>query len=330
MPEEETKTVSVVVPQHQEPERIDKFLTQFLPDCSRAYIQTLIASAHVLVDGRPVKASHKVMPHEKIEISLKRRPGSELVPQDIPLNIVHEDDDLIVVNKPAGMVVHPAYANYDGTLVNALLHHYKSGLSGLSGPDRPGIVHRLDKDTSGLLVIAKSDSIHAALAKQFARKQATRKYLAVVWGTPDPPAQSVRTFLARSEADRRKMTVVPDGGKWAVTHLQVQKVFRLCALVELRLETGRTHQIRVHMSHLGHPVVGDAAYGGRRQALTGMNHADTAFAVRLLQAMPRQALHAYELKLFHPGVEKEKVFTAPLPEDMQNLIHLLESTRESA
>ncbi len=317
------KQLEIVVPKNQAPERIDKYLTHFLPDSSRSYIQILIQSENVLVNGHPVKPSHKILPEERILVKLKNRPKTEIVPEDIPLDIVYEDEDLLVVNKPAGMVVHPAFANYSGTLVNALLHHYQKELSTLGGEYRPGIVHRLDKDTSGLLVVAKNDHIHAALAKQFSEKQAGRRYIAVVWGRLPHDHQTIQTYLARSQKDRRKMVVVQEPGKWAVTHIKVLERFSLATLIEANLETGRTHQIRVHMAYIGHPILGDATYGGRRHAITGLSHEKTAKAIALLKMMPRQALHAFELRFFHPSLQKEMSFTSPLPEDIQRLVEKL-------
>ena len=323
MSENEVKPLEITVPAHQAPERIDKYLTHFLADTSRSFIQFLIDNQKVLVSGKPAKASHKVSPGEHIEVFLLKKPPTDILPENIPLDIVYEDDDLLVIDKPAGMVVHPAFANTSGTLVNALLHHYQNHLSTVSGTDRPGIVHRLDKDTSGLLVVAKSDNMHHLLAKQFAEKTAGRTYLAVAWGKLPFPETTIRSFLARSQKDRRKMVVVQDSGKWAVTHLKVLESFRLAALVQLRLETGRTHQIRAHMAQIGYPVLGDPMYGGRRQALTGLNHDDTAFAVELLQHMQRQALHARALTFYHPKLRRELTFESPLPDDMRQLLELL-------
>ncbi len=323
MTQETKKHLQIKIPRHQSPQRIDKFLAQQLPDISRAYIQYLIQTEAILVNGKPVKPSHKIAPAEKIDIYLSDKPGPEVLPENIPLDIVYEDEALLVVNKPAGMVVHPAFANYTGTLVNALLYHYQQNLSSLGGSDRPGIVHRLDKDTSGLMVVAKNDRVHAELARQFSEKTASRKYLAVVWGKLPHREQTISNYLARSQKNRLKMTVVQEGGKWAVTHIRVLEQFDIAALIEARLETGRTHQIRVHMAYIGHPVLGDPIYGGRRHAITGLSHEKTALAVHLLRHMPRQALHAAELRLFHPLQNKEMVFEAPLPEDMQQLLSLL-------
>ncbi|MDQ7051556.1 MAG: RluA family pseudouridine synthase [candidate division KSB1 bacterium] len=323
MTEEIKKHLQIKIPRHQSPQRIDKYLAQHLPDISRAYIQYLIQTQSILVNGKPVKPSHKVVPSERIDVYLTSKPGPEVLPEDIPLDIVYEDEALLVVNKPAGMVVHPAFANYTGTLVNALLYHYQQNLSSLGGSDRPGIVHRLDKDTSGLMVVAKNDKVHAELARQFSEKTASRKYLAVVWGKLPHREQTVSNYLARSPKNRLKMTVVQEGGKWAVTHIRVIEQFSLAALVEARLETGRTHQIRVHMAYIGHPVLGDPIYGGRRHAITGLSQDKTAFAVQLLRFMPRQALHAYELQLIHPLQGKDMIFEAPLPEDMQKLLAVL-------
>ncbi len=309
------------VAENQSAERLDKYLANHIAGRSRAYLQALIQSGDVLVDGKPAKASHKVCPGETIIVTLKDRPAAgHIQPENIPLNIIYEDDSLLVIDKPAGMVVHPAYANYSGTLVNALMYHYRNNLSTLSGTDRPGIVHRLDKDTSGLLVVARDDVVHAALSRQFAEKTAKRVYKAIVWGQPQQDEMLIETQLVRSQKDRRKMVVTEEGGKEAITLARVEQRFRLCSLVELHLRTGRTHQIRVHMAWVGHPVVGDATYGGRRQAIIQLNQDKTAQAVEILKAMPRQALHARRLSFVHPATGKEMSFESPLPEDMRRLL----------
>ena len=237
------------------------------------------------------------------------------VPQEIALTIVYEDEHLVVVDKPAGLVVHPAAGNPDGTLVNALLHHCAGRLSGIGGVVRPGIVHRIDKDTSGLLVIAKNDVVHEGLSAQFARHSITRVYLAIVAGVPVPPAGTVDAPLARSSANRKKMAIVAEGrGKRAVTHYRLLKPLRDAALVECRLETGRTHQLRVHMASIGHPLLGDPVYGWIRK-----HHRE------LLKQLGfhRQALHAAELGFVHPVSKENLSFKSALPSDMQELFRAL-------
>ncbi|MFQ5629480.1 MAG: RluA family pseudouridine synthase, partial [bacterium] len=320
MPEKITKHIEFTVADAQAPERIDKYLANLLPNKSRAYIQSLIESNHILVNGSAVKASHKVSPGEHIDVYLQQRPPIDVVAEKMHLDIIYEDDALLIVNKPAGMVVHPAPGHYTGTLVNGLLAGPLSNVTDLEDNLRPGIVHRLDKDTSGLLVVAKNDEVHAALARQFSQKTAYRSYQAIIWGQPKKNQQTISTFLIRDPKNRRKIKASVNDGKWAVTHLKAIERFRLVSHIELRLETGRTHQIRVHTSHIGHPVVGDPVYGGRRQAITSLGQGDTARAVDYLRIMKRQALHAYQLAFVHPELKKELTFQAPLPEDFVQLL----------
>ena len=317
------------IAENQSAERLDRYLANHIAGKSRAYLQALIQAGDVLVDGKIVKPSHKISPGEQVVVRLKDRPAPENIqPENIPLDIIFEDESLLVVNKPAGMVVHPAYANYSGTLVNALMHHYQNGLSTLSGPHRPGIVHRLDKDTSGLLVVAKNDEVHAALSRQFAEKSAARIYTAIVWGHPKEQEMLIETQLIRSQKDRRKMVITEEGGKQAITLARVEEHFHLCSLVELHLRTGRTHQIRVHMAWVGHPVVGDATYGGRRQAIVALNQEKTQAAVEILKMMPRQALHARELRFVHPATGEQMSFGCPVPEDMRLLLAHLQAEKK--
>lgn len=323
MPERVTKYLSFLVPPGQQPERIDKYLANHLPNKSRAYIQSLIETENVLVHGKAVKASHKVLPGEVIDVYLQQRPPIDVIPENIPLDIVYEDDALLVVNKPPGMVVHPAPGHYTGTLVNGLLFGPLAHVGDVLGNLRPGIVHRLDKETSGLIVVAKNDETHAALARQFSRKTARRHYQAIVWGHPTPQQRTIESYLIRDPRDRRRIKVSNAEGKWAVTHLQVVEQFKLTSLLSLQLETGRTHQIRVHLSHIGHPVVGDPVYGGRRQAITGLSQGDTARGVAYLQVMKRQALHAAELEFVHPVRQTVVRFEAPAPSDFEALLEML-------
>ncbi|MCB9504366.1 MAG: RluA family pseudouridine synthase, partial [Deferribacteres bacterium] len=232
-----------------------------------------------------------------------------------------------VVNKPAGLVVHPAVGNWSGTLVNALMYHYNS-LSTLSGETRPGIVHRLDKDTSGLMVVAKNDFVHAELSRQFADKSAGRIYQAVVWGVPAKEKQTIEGFIARNVRDRKKMMATADGGKWAVTHMSLIESFaNMMSLCQYELATGRTHQIRVHTASIGFPVFGDPTYGGRKQGMSGLNQEKAAFAAGLFKEFKRQALHARKLSFYHPVQEKMVTFESELPADMRKLIEQLRDFR---
>ncbi len=260
-------------------------------------------------------------PGDEVVVFLPSPEPSTIIPEDIPLDVVFEDDSLLVVNKPAGMVVHPACGHKSGTLVNALLHHCGSlSMTGQSG--RPGIVHRLDKDTSGLLVVAKRDDIHMALARQIEVREATRRYTAVVWGHPSPQNGMVDEPVARHPAHRQRMAVVQTG-KPSVTHYNVVDQFAFCSLLSLKLDTGRTHQIRVHMAYRNNPVFGDSVYGGRAKRLGALNPADRKNARAALGLIERQALHASELSFRHPGSEAPVRCTAPLPHDMVALLKFL-------
>lgn len=317
----EGERITIVVPGHKVKERIDVFLAHEVPRVSRNQVQRLIRDGCVMISGRRVKPNHCVQPSETIEIILSRPRPPEILPENIPLDIVFEDDRLLVVDKPAGMVVHPAFGNPAGTLVNALLWHCRQ-LSSINDITRPGIVHRLDKDTSGLLVVAKDDATHRDLAVQFHEKSVKREYVAVVWGHPRRSSGTVETYLARSAKDRRKVRVSADG-KHAVTHYRVVERFRLVSSMRLVLGTGRTHQIRVHLSHMGHPVFGDQTYGGRSRMLGGLNRSDVNLGIELLRGMPRQALHARSLGFIHPGSGEELVFESGLPGDMEDLMRAL-------
>jgi 23S rRNA pseudouridine1911/1915/1917 synthase len=294
-----------------------------LPGYSRAYLQKLIEQGFVLVNGRPSKASHRVHAGDTVSVEIPPARPLEAVPEAIPLDILYEDDDLIVVNKPAGMVVHPAAGNFSGTLVNALLHHCRGRLSGIGGVERSGIVHRLDKGTSGCIVVAKTDAAHQALAAQFKARTVKKVYRAVCWGRFERMTGKIETTIGRSARDRKKMSAAARRGRRSLTEYRVLRQFggprsveaarprtrrsaslQEFALVELTLHTGRTHQIRVHMAHVGHPVVGDRVYGRARK---------TEISVA------RPMLHAYKLGFEHPGTQKFMEFEAPIPEDMARL-----------
>jgi len=321
----EKQKIEILVPENKGKERLDTFLVREIGKVSRSQIQRLIKEGFVTVDGRNVKPNHFVQPLEKISVFVAEPRPMELLPEEIPLSIVYEDDFLLVVNKKAGMVVHPAFGHSSGTLVNALLAHCQN-LSTVNEPYRPGIVHRLDKDTSGLLVVAKNDNVHQNLAKQFAEKSVIRQYVAVVWGKFSESSGTIETLLSRSIKDRRKIKVAAVG-KNAVTHFNVEEEFPLTSLLSLRLETGRTHQIRVHLSYIGHPVFGDHTYGGRGRQLGGLNKAKTALAMELLNIMPRQALHAKTLGFIHPITGEHCFFDSDLPDDMKRLINRLREAR---
>lgn len=298
--------------------RLDKALADLFPELSRERLKALILAGHVRgPDGAAVTdPARKVRAGAGYAIDLPEPEPAEARPQSIPLAIVHEDTDLVVIDKPAGMVVHPAAGNPDGTLVNALLAHCEGQLSGIGGVARPGIVHRIDKDTSGLLVVAKSDRAHDGLARQFKAHSIRRRYLAIVDGVPARAAGTIDTWIGRSDRDRKKMAVQREGrGKHAVTHYRVLQRLRGAALVECRLETGRTHQVRVHMAHLGHPLLGDPLYGrGRarhRELLTALG-------------FRRQALHATSLGFIHPVDGSDLEFDSPMPRDMQELFSHLD------
>lgn len=340
----------LVVPEgYHEEARLDVYITRFLPNVSRNKVQQGIKAGDVTVDGRPVrKPSQPVQAGEVIEMRVMRPPPMEVTPEPIPLDIVYEDDALLVVNKAAGMVVHPAYGNRTGTLVHALLYHVGGGTFSLEEEDepededvglstvnaapsqpgdlsiRPGIVHRLDKDTSGLLVVAKNDAAHTHLAKQFQARTIQRRYLALVWGVPDPPSGTIDTWLARDLRDRKRMAVVAERkGKHALTHYETAEAFRHTALLRFRLETGRTHQIRVHAEHINHPILGDATYSGTHIRYGPTGGSRKTFFKNLFDGMPRQALHAHTLGFRHPESGEILHFTADLPEDMQYVLDRL-------
>jgi 23S rRNA pseudouridine1911/1915/1917 synthase len=315
----------IVVPPGKKKERLDLFLTSHVENATRSKVQRAIREGAVLVNGKPVRPSHPVSPGEVIHVVLPKPPPQQALPEEIPIDIVYEDADLLVVNKPAGMVAHPAYGNYTGTLVNALLFHC-NGLSTLNDAMRPGIVHRLDKDTSGLLVVAKTDTAHAKLARQFARRTIGREYQAIVWGKVDPASGLIETDLGRSKSDRKKMAVVSSGKK-AVTEYALLTQFEYLALIRLKLHTGRTHQIRVHLAHVNHPVFGDPTYNGRHLIAGPGTPAQKAEVQRLLKLMPRQALHARTISFIHPTTANLMSFESPLPEDMVRVLELLKERK---
>lgn len=316
------ETMRLVVPSGEHRKRIDVYLTHQIENASRTKVQQAIEDGLVLVNGRPVKASYQLNPDDIIDIELPRPAPPEAKPENIPLSVVYEDDDLLIINKPAGMVTHPAYGNYSGTLVNALLYHSQS-LSHVRSELRPGIVHRLDKDTTGLMVVAKTDAAHTFLADQFSRRTIDREYWAIVWGVFKEGSGTIEASLARSKRDRKKVSVAADG-KPAVTEYRVLREFDFLSLVRLKLKTGRTHQIRVHLAHIGHPVFGDPTYGGRNPQWGGLEKKKSQRAVNLLKLISRQALHAKTIGFVHPRTHERRVFESDLPGDMRAILDVLE------
>lgn len=301
----------LVVPHDYAGMRLDQALAQLFPDHSRSRLQAWLKAGHIQLDGSPRDAKHKVWGGERLCVSEPAAPEAQAEQaEDIPLRIVYEDADLLVIDKPVGLVVHPGSGNWSGTLLNALLHHAPE----LAGIPRAGIVHRLDKDTSGLLVVARTLQAQTELVRQLQARTVKRHYLALTLGVPAQPSGRIEAPIGRHPSQRTRMAVVP-AGRPAVTHYRVKERFGPAAAVACQLETGRTHQIRVHMAHIGHPLVGDATYGPRR------------VADPLLAAFPRQALHAYQLGLIHPRSGDAVAWSAPLPQD---LLALLAQLRQAA
>jgi 23S rRNA pseudouridine1911/1915/1917 synthase len=303
--------------------RVDKFLMDRLPNVTRTKIQDGIHNGFVKVNDKTVKPNYKVHPEDVVTVSFPQPPrDTDVVPENIPLNIVYEDDYLLVINKPAGMVVHPAYNNWTGTVVNALAYHFQN-LPQMPGNDgRPGLVHRIDKDTSGLLVIGKTETALTGLAKQFFDHSIERTYQAIAWGVPDPPEGTINVHVGRSLKDRRVTTAFPDGefGRHAITHYRLLKDLRYVSLIECRLETGRTHQIRAHMKHLGNPLFNDAMYGGDNILKGTIFSKYRQFVENCFKIIPRQALHAKTLGFVHPHTKEKMRFDSELPDDFKNVI----------
>lgn len=304
---DELKENYFFITEEMEDERIDKCLHELITSLSRTYIQKLLSEGNITVNNRAVKSNYKVKAEDEIKVVLPPAIAPDILPEDIPLIVLYEDDDLIVIDKPKGMVVHPAAGHYSGTLVNALLFHCKGQLSGINGVLRPGIVHRIDKDTTGSVIVCKNDFAHASIAQQLKDHTIVRRYHAIVTGSLKDEEGTIHTMIGRHQKDRKKMAVVTSGGKDAITHYRVLKRFAKYTYVECILETGRTHQIRVHMAHIGHPLLGDEVYG----------HVQSSFHLE------GQTLHAKILGFYHPRSGSYLETDAPLPAYFKHLLNIL-------
>ncbi len=304
--------------------RVDKFLMDRLPNVTRNRLQKAIEDGFVKVNDAKIKSNYRVHPADVITIALPEPPrDTEVVPEDIPLDIIYEDDDLMVVNKEAGMVVHPAYQNWNGTLVNALSFHFQQLPTLPGNQGRPGLVHRIDKDTSGLLVVAKSELAMQSLARQFFDHSIERTYLALAWGEPEPQSGTIDVPLGRSQKDRRVVQAYPEGegyGRHAVTHYKTLQQLRYVTLLQCNLETGRTHQIRAHLKHMGHPLFNDAMYGGDKVVKGTTFSKYKQFVENCFKIMPRQALHAKSLGFMHPRSGIWVQFETELPQDFKDVL----------
>lgn len=305
--QEELKEYHFIITEEGEGERIDKYLNLLMESLSRSYLQKLLAEGCVTVNEKVIKANYRLKSDDNIRLLLPPAVTPDITPEAIPLSVIYEDDDVIVVNKPKGMVVHPAAGHYSGTLVNALLHHCAGELSGINGILRPGIVHRIDMNTTGSVIACKNDTAHASIANQLKEHSIVRKYHAIVCGNLKEDNGTIHTLIGRHHTDRKKMAVVSTGGKDAVTHYRVLERFGSYTYVECRLETGRTHQIRVHMAHIGHPLLGDEVYG----------HKEKQFSLQ------GQTLHAKILGFHHPMTGEYIETDAPLPEYFTKLLKVL-------
>ena len=320
------KNYTLIVPQILTKQRIDKYIAGFIENASRTKVQKAINLGYVTVNGELVKSNYLVKPEDEIEIELEYPDKQDVLPEDIPIDIIFEDEYLLIINKPAGMVVHPAYKNYSGTLVNAVMYYAlkkNDTLSSLNGFERAGIVHRLDKDNSGLIVVAKDEFTHRKLSEQFFHHTIQREYNAIVWGKLKKKKGEISNKLGRDKRDRKKVAVLKDDdalGKTAITNYEVLTEYDFLSLIKLNLKTGRTHQIRVHLADLGHPVFGDETYGGREPHSVNLTSNKKAHIRNLLEIMPRQALHARLLGFIHPQTKKEHLFESDLPADMKNII----------
>ena len=299
------KTEQFEVQMDQENTRLDKYLSMIYPDSSRASFQKLIKNGDVLVNGRVQKASYLIHAEDLVSVSIPEAASTAIVPEDIPLDILYEDEDLLIVNKPKGMVVHPSAGHYSGTLVNAVMYHCKDSLSGINGEIRPGIVHRIDKDTTGSLIVCKNDQSHVKIAEQIKEHSVNRIYVGIVCGNLKEDEGTVEDAIGRHPTQRKKMAINEKNGKPAITHFRIQERFGNFTFVRFRLETGRTHQIRVHMASIGHPLLGDELYGGARSGF---------------QQLQGQTLHAETIGFIHPSTGEYMEFSAPLPDYFEKLL----------
>ncbi|MBI5598105.1 MAG: RluA family pseudouridine synthase [Deltaproteobacteria bacterium] len=320
------KTRTLTVEEKSASKRLDLYLSENLKDVSRSRIQGLIKKGLILVQDSPVKASHRVRPGETISVSLPRPLAPTVGPEAIPLDIVYEDDDIIVINKPQGLAVHPGAGRPDGTLVNALVHHTRN-LSNAGGPLRPGIVHRLDKDTSGVLVVARNNPAHVSLSRQFKNHSTTRRYHALVWGRVARAQGTIDLRIGRDMTDRKKMSPRTQSGRASVTHYRVLRRYGGFTLLEITPKTGRTHQIRVHLASIGHPIVGDPVYGRRYTPQTLEKAVEDGWLAVAdgIKRLKGQFLHALTLGILHPSTGAFMEWTAPYPQDMKKLIETLEA-----
>jgi len=339
-----------VVTPRQQPERVDAFVTRMIQHATRSRVQKAIDQGTVTVNDQPTKANYKIRPHDVIRVVVKRQPPIALIPEDIPLTILYEDEHLLVLDKQKGLLTHPGVGNRSGTLVNAVLWHVgqreaielesdsddednegfgDEGEAMASSALRPGIVHRLDRDTTGVMVVGKTYEATLHLATQFHDRTVSREYVALVWGVVKTDVQTISGNIGFSSRNRKLMAVVERGGKYAATDVTVLARFDLATLVRLQLHTGRTHQIRVHMSHIRHPVIGDADYGGRESSLPGIHHTFRRLAQRVLGCMDRQALHARTLGFTHPITRERMSFESPIPPDMQAALDMLYASAEA-
>ncbi len=317
--------LKLIVPDDLAGERLDIFCSRKVADRTRSYFTKLAAAGHISVDGKIAKPALKMKPGMKVEIEIVPPPPLEAKPEDIPLTIVYEDDRILIIDKPPDMVVHPAAGNYEGTLVNAILYHL--GRSPNLDSTRLGLVHRLDKDTSGLLVVAKDERALAYLQTKLKERAISRLYKALVWGNIEPQAGKIDLPIGRSERDRKVMTVNPRHGRSAVTHYELIERFKFADFLRLKLETGRTHQIRVHLSHYGHPIIGDPTYGGRSKYLRRLTKNELSYATGILGILDRQALHAFQLELPHPDDERPMKFESKLPDDFMKALEYLRTAK---
>jgi len=301
---------------------LDKYLTTQFEEYTRSHLQQLISNGNITVNSTTVKSGYRLRLNDNITIDVPDPEPSHIIPENIPINILYEDDDLLVINKSAGLIVHPGAGHKNGTLVNALLYHCKS-LSGINGVLRPGIVHRLDRYTSGLMVVAKNDQSHIFLSRQFDTREITREYFAIVWGVVAPDSGKISTNLDRSYRDRKKMSVSGDRGRKAITNYEVIENLSVFSFLRLFLETGRTHQIRVHLNHINHPVFGDPEYNGRSSQIGRIPANRQKYVSHILKKIERQALHAKKLSFIHPATKKKMMFDSELPDDIEEIIRAI-------